>query len=213
MATYDVGPATAEGGVAFGDGSVWMVLKSGALARIDPANGSVRQRVTVPSGSFNPQFGAGLLWITRAKGAEITRVDATTGTVLGHLPTGPNPRFLTAGGGAVWTLNQGDGSLSRIDPSGRQPPRTLALGTPGPGGDITYGGGRIWTTFQGVPLSIVDAAAPALLCQWQGPGGDSLGFGHGSIWLTDYHAGTISRIALADIPSDCDVKSSAPCVG
>ena len=49
---------------------------------------------------------------------------------------------------------------------------------------------------------------PALLCQWTGPGGDSLGLGHDAIWLTNYDAGTISRIALADIPPDCNVTPS-----
>jgi virginiamycin B lyase len=50
---------------------------------------------------------------------------------------------------------------------------------------------------------------PTLLCQWAGPGGDSIGFGHDAIWLTNYKAGTISRIALADIPADCARVSSA----
>ena len=40
-------------------------------------------------------------------------------------------------------------------------------------------------------------ASTALLCQWVGPGGDSLGIGHRAVWLTNYHAGTISRIDLS----------------
>jgi virginiamycin B lyase len=209
VATYHVGPAVAEGGITTGSGSIWMVLQSGSLARIDPADGAVRQVVQLPAGSFNPYFSEGRIWVTRAKGAEVTSVDATTGAVVAHQPTGRNPRFLTAGDGAIWTLNQGDGSLSRIDMAGAKPTQTLALGTPGLGGDITYGAGRIWTTFFKVPLSIIDASVPTLLCQWAGPGGDSIGFGHDAIWLTNYKAGTISRIALADIPADCARVSSA----
>jgi virginiamycin B lyase len=139
----------------------------------------------------------------------VSSVDAASGLVVARVPTRLHPRFLTAGNGAIWTLNQGDGSLSRIDTSGGTPAQTISLGTPGPGGDITFGAGRIWTTFSKVPLSIVDASVPALLCQWAGPGGDSIGFDHEDIWLTNYKAGTISRIALADIPSDCNVKSAA----
>jgi virginiamycin B lyase len=37
-----------------------------------------------------------------------------------------------------------------------------------------------------------------------GPGGDSLGIGHEAIWLTDYHAGTISRIELEDAIRRCN---------
>ncbi len=209
VATYKVGPIAAEGGITTGSGKVWMVLRSSRLVSIDPADGTVRQVVKLPMGSFNPYFSTGRVWVTRAKGAEVTSVDTATGAVLSRTPTGPHPRFLTAGDGAIWTLNQGDGSLSRIDMSGGSPTQTIALGTPGPGGDITYGAGRIWTTFFKVPLSIVDASTPALLCQWTGPGGDSLGFGHGDIWLTSYKAGTISRIALADIPPDCNANPGA----
>lgn len=208
VATYPVGSAVAEGGVTTGAGSVWMVLRSGALARIDPLDGAVRQRVRLPAGSFNPYYSDGRIWVTRARGAVLTGVDAVTGAVVAQRRTGPHPRFLTAGQGAIWTLNQGDGSLSRVDPSGGAPTPALPLGTPGPGGDVTYGAGRIWTTFFDVPLSIVDASVPALLCQWAGPGGDSIGFGHDAIWLTNFKAGTISRIALADLPAAC-VPASA----
>ena len=179
----------------------------GSLARIDPETGSVRQTVKVAPGSYNPYYADGRIWVTRAEGSEITSVDATSGAVLTQVRTGPGPRFLTAGGGAVWTLNQGDGTLSRIDLLGQSPPRTLALGTPGPGGDVTYGAGRIWSTYPKVPLSVIDPKALALLCQWRGPGGDSLGIGHGAVWLTHFEAGTVSRIALSDIPKDC---SAAP---
>jgi virginiamycin B lyase len=209
VATYKVGPIAAEGGITTGSGSVWMVLRSHSLVRIDPSDGTVRPVVQLPPGSYNPYFSAGRIWVTRAKGAEVTSVDAATGLVVARVPTRRNPRFLTAGNGAIWTLNQGDGSLSRIEMSGGKPAQTISLGTPGPGGDITFGAGRIWTTFSKVPLSIVDASVPALLCQWTGPGGDSIGFGPEDIWLTNYKAGTISRIALADIPSDCNVKSAA----
>lgn len=205
---FDIGPAAPEGGITTGAGSVWMVLdKAGSLARIDPINGKVRQIVHLPPDSYNPYYSDRRIWVTRAGGSELTSVDAATGRVLDRIGTGPGPRFLTAGAGAIWTLNQGDGSLTRVDRGARQPPHTLALGTAGHGGDITYGAGRIWTTFPDVPLSIVDAAQPALLCQWRGPGGDSLGFAAGAIWLTNYSAGTLSRIALSDIPSDCEATA------
>jgi virginiamycin B lyase len=134
LATYNVGPIAAEGGITTGSGSVWIMLQSRSLARIDPSDGTVQKVAQLPAGSFNPYFSAGRIWVTRAKGAELTSVDATTGTVVAHLPTGRNPRFLTAGNGAIWTLNQGDGSLSRIDMAGGKPTQTLPLGTPGPGG-------------------------------------------------------------------------------
>src|ERR1700679_2837064 len=106
----------AEGGVTASADSVWVVVdEAGSLARISPDAGVVRQIVRVPAGSFNPLYYEGHIWITRAAGAEVTVIDASQGTLLATVPTGPNPRFLTAYGEAVWTLNQGDGPLTRID--------------------------------------------------------------------------------------------------
>jgi streptogramin lyase len=207
---FDVGPAGPEGGVATGAGSVWMITdKHGSLARIDPNSGSILQTVHVPAGSYNPHFSDGHLWVTRVDGAEVTSVDANTGKVVAHRPTGRHPRFLTAGAGAVWTLNQEHGTISRVDLAGGRTV-TVRLHTPGMGGDITYAEGRIWSTAMPskIPLSIVDATSSVVLCQWKGDGGDSIGYGFGAIWLTNYHAGTVSRIELTDLPEECRATSA-----
>ena len=199
-----VGPAAPEAGIAVSSDSVWLVVDSaGSLTRIDPDTGKVRQTVRVPEGSYNPLYSGGRIWVTRADGAELTCVDAGTGAVLGTARTGPNPRFLTAGGGAIWTLNQGDGTSTRVDAQTIRATSTIALGTPGHGGDISFAGGMIWTTMLQVPLSAVSSALNALLCQWVGPGGDSLGIENDAIWLTDYASGTISRIPLQDALAHC----------
>jgi virginiamycin B lyase len=203
---FDVGPAAPEGGIAVGAGSVWMITdKRGSLARIDPTSGSILQTVHVPLGSYNPHFSEGHIWVTHFERAEVTSVDAATGKVVAHRTTGRHPRFLTAGAGAVWTLNQKSGTISRIDIAGRQPTLTVPLHTPGTGGDITYAEGRIWSTAMPskIPLSIVDAKKSLVLCQWKGDGGDAIGIGFGAIWLTNYSAGTVSRIALSDLPDEC----------
>jgi virginiamycin B lyase len=41
---------------------------------------------------------------------------------------------------------------------------------------------------------VIDAKTNKVLRQWVGPGGDSLRFGHDSIWLTDYLHGLLLRI-------------------
>jgi len=105
-----------EGGITVSDDSVWLVTDSrGALARIDPKTNSAGQNITIPPGSFNPLFDDGMIWITGVESNVLIPVDAHTGTMKGSIPVGPKPRFLTAGDGSVWTLNQGDGTISRID--------------------------------------------------------------------------------------------------
>jgi hypothetical protein len=122
-------------------------------------------------------------------------------TIL-HSAAPRKPRFLTAGSGAIWILDQGDGTLTRVDARSKRA-TTIPLGTPGHGGDIAFSDGRVWTTMPKVPLSLIDADSNRLRCQWAGPRGDSLGIGHAAIWLTDYHAGTLSRIAIKDALAHC----------
>ena len=201
---YETGPLAEEGGITAGPGSVWLVSTSqGALHRIDPDNGAIMQIVQAPAGSYNPLYFEGKVWVTRADGAEVTVFDAATGNKLTTVATGPGPRFLTGGAGSVWTLNQGDGTLTRIDALTHAVKGSTQLKTPGHGGDIKFGGGMIWTTMAKVPLSMTDAATGQLRCQWTGAGGDSLGVGHNAIWLTDYHGGTVARIELQKAIDSC----------
>jgi virginiamycin B lyase len=201
---YPVGPPAGEGGIAYGAGSIWLIVdKLGSLARINPADGAILDTFHVPAGSYNPAFLGGIVWVTHADGTDVTGIDAASGKRVATVVTGPKPRFLTVGAGAVWTLNQGDGTLTRVDSQKRQP-ATISLGTPGHGGDIAFGKGKIWTSMPKVPLSLIDARQDRLACQWVGPGGDALNIGHGSLWLTDYHAGTIERIAIKDVLAHCN---------
>ena len=190
-----------ECGIAASEDSIWIAVDTqGTLIRVDPHSGAARQRIgKLPAGSCNPRYSHGIVWVTSAQGAELTAVDAATGAVLPtRIPTGPKPRFLTDGAGAIWTLNQGDGSLTRVDIASRRATASIALGTPGHGGDVAFGANMVWTTMAGTPLTAIDAATGTVYRQWTGPGGDSLGISHDSIWLTDYHQGTITRLRISD---------------
>ena len=192
----------AECGITASEDSVWLVVGAhSTLARVDPVSNSIRQRVKLPAGSCNPHYSQGIVWVTNAKGAELTAVDARSGAIVSTIPTGPHPRFLTDAADSIWTLNQGDGSLTQVDMRTRRVTGSVALGTPGHGGDIAFGDLMVWTTMMGVPLTAVEPGDKEIFRQWVGPGGDSLAIGHGAIWLTDYHKGTIVRLSLAEATS------------
>ena len=194
IATLPLGPAGPEGGITVSGDSIWIVTDGkGTLSRIDPTTGAVRQKISIPPGSYNPLFSDGIIWVTGFDSSVLTAVDALTGEVLVSIPVGPKPRFLTAGGGSIWTLNQGDGTVTRVDAKTRKVTATITLGIPGPGGDICYGANSVWATVFDIPLTQIDSQANKVLRQWVGRGGDSVRFGHDSIWLTDYHNGLIWR--------------------
>jgi len=190
----------AEAGITAGGDSLWLPLDArGTLGRLDPKTGRLRQTISLAAGSFNPLFAAGVVWVTGFDTGQLSAVDAATGELLGATAVGPHPRFLIAGAGAVWTLNQEDGTVSRVTIEDRRLAATIPLGLPGHGGDIAFGGGRLFVTLSGVPLTTVRVADNRPLRQWVGRGGDSLRVGHGAVWLTDYDGGTVGRYPLAAI--------------
>ncbi len=190
----------AEGGITASSDSIWIVTdKNGTLTRIDPRTNSVRQRVAIQPGAYNPLFSDGIVWITGVESNVLVAVDASSGGVLATIPVGPRPRFLTAGGSAIWTLNQGDGSISRVDVAMRKVTDTIAAGIPGSGGDVCYGADSVWATVFEIPLTRIDAKTNRVRHQWVGSGGDSVRFGFDSIWITDYHHGLLSRIPRSEL--------------
>ena len=80
-------------------------------------------RIRVQPHSFAAAFGFGAVWIS-SRGpragvglGSVQRIDPASNAVVATRTVGPAPRFLAAGDGGVWTLNQGDGTVSRIEPS------------------------------------------------------------------------------------------------
>src|SRR5215469_4534094 len=195
-----VAPPGPEGGIATSDDSVWMVTdNNGTLLRIDPSTNSLRQKISISPGSYNPIFSDGVVWITGVESDVLTAVDGASGKVLESIPVGRKPRFLTAGEGSIWTLNQGDGTVSRVDEKSRKVIATIQVGIPGAGGDIGNGADSVWPTVFGVPLTRLDTATNKVVRQWVGKGGDSLRYGFGSIWLTDYKKGLLLRIPVQQL--------------
>lgn len=194
-ATFPIGIADSEGGLAVSPDSVWIMTdKNGTLARIDPANNKVVAEIYVARDSFTVAFGEDAVWVTSTGGNLVSRIDPQTNLVTDTIPVGKAPRFLAIGEGAVWTLNQGDGSVSRIDPKTKKVVATIEVGVPGEGGDIAAGEGSVWATSFDIPISRVDPATNKVVQQFTGPGGDALRVGLGSVWLSNYKAGTVWRL-------------------
>jgi DNA-binding beta-propeller fold protein YncE len=195
VATLPFGPADSEGGITASDDSIWLIGdENGTLFRIDPRTNTVRQKIHIPAGSFNPLYSQGFVWIAGNKSGVLTPVNASTGEVLAPIPVGPQPRFLAADTGYIWTLNQGDGSITRVDAMARRSVATIHAGIPGHGGDLCYGAGAIWATVFDIPLTMIFVESDEVLHQWVGPGGDAIRFGLGSLWLTNLRNGLLWRI-------------------
>jgi virginiamycin B lyase len=197
QATVPAGPADSEGGITTGAGSVWLVTSaSGELDRIDATTNSIVARIQLPKGSFNPIFAGNSVWVASNEGNALVRVDPATNKVIGSTPIGAKPRFLTAGEGSVWVLNQGDGTVSRVDATTGRLLATIPAGIPGTGGEIAYGGGSVWATVFGYPITRIDPTKNKVVRQWTGKGGDSIRYAHGSIWLTFLTGAKVWRLKV-----------------
>jgi len=199
-ATFPQTIGNSEGGIAIGAGSFWMMADAkGALVRIDPVTNAVIATIQVAPGSFAVAFGVDAVWVTSTEQNLLTRVNPKTNTVAATIPVGQKPRFLSVGEGAVWTLNQGDGTISRVDMRTNTLVTNIEAGLPGGGGEITVGDGSVWVTMMEIPLTRIDVATNKVAQQFVGKGGDSVRFGHGSVWLSDIEGGHLLRLDPAKI--------------
>ncbi len=197
QATIAVGPADSEGGITTGADSVWLVTSATSeLDRIDPASNTVIAKIQIPKGSFNPIYAGDSVWIASNQGNSLVRVDPASNKVVGATPIGLKPRFLCVGEGSVWVLNQGDGTVSRVDAASGKLLATIPAGIPGLGGEIAYGGGSVWATVFGYPITRIDPAKNKVVQQWVGKGGDSIRYAHGSVWLTFLTGAKVWRLQM-----------------
>ena len=196
VATIPVGPANSEGGLTAGSDSVWVLSDAkGVLTRIDPGTNKIVSEIIVPAGSFAAVMGEdGALWISGTDSSVLARVDPKSNVVTDRIAVGPRPRFLTSGGGSIWTLNQGDGTISRVDVKTKKLVTNIEAGIPGTGGEIAYGEGYVWVTVFEIPLTQIDPRSNAVTKQWVGPGGDAVRVAHGSIWLSNLRLQNVWRI-------------------
>jgi hypothetical protein len=102
--------------IAVGESYAWVLSSTGDLTRLDP--GSLR-RVGEPErirSAVALEVGVGSVWVTSAAGT-VTRVDPASGRAVdGPVPVGDEPVAISAGEGAIWVANAGDGTVTRITP-------------------------------------------------------------------------------------------------
>jgi len=132
--------------------------------------------------------------VTSSPANSLTAVDAKSGTILARIPIANKPHFMATGGGAVWVVAQGDGSVTKVNAATKKIVAVVRAGISGSGGNVAYADGYIWITVIGTPLTKIDAAKNALAGQWFGPGGDGLTFGYRSLWLTDQDRHMVWRL-------------------
>jgi streptogramin lyase len=185
-----------EGAIAVAQNSVWFVgNENGHSAELVRVTSSTSKMAAVGADSAVVNAAFGSIWVTSSGEGKVYRVDPQSLTVTAKITVPAGPRFTTAGGGSVWVLSQSEGLVSRIDPVQNKVVSTIKAGVPGAGGDIAYGGDRLWVAAAGTPLTRIDPQSNQVLEQYGNyKGADAVRFGFGSVWVSDHGKGDVWRI-------------------
>lgn len=122
-------------------------------------------------------------WVTSEEGNTPTRIDGHTNAMVEAITVGPRPGPLAVGEDAVWTLNRGDGSVSRVDPKSNKVATTIPIGEGVAEGAISVGENAVWVSARGLPLVRIDPRTNRVTHTFTGEGGGMILAGHGSVWL------------------------------
>ena len=105
----------AQGAIAVGDGSVWVVdSDDNAVVRIDPTTAAVTATIRVGDSPNGLAVGDGSVWVANSGDGTVTRIDATTGTPAATIDVGGSPQSITVADGHAWvTVDQPAVPVSR----------------------------------------------------------------------------------------------------
>ena len=194
-----------EGGIAVSQNSVWFVSnedgRSSTLTQVNSHNGHIVRRIAVGKDSAVVKLGFGSVWVVSSGEGKVYRVDPIHRKVMATIAVNAGPRFTTVGAGSLWVLSQSDGSVSRIDPAKNKVSAVIRAQVPGAGGEICYGGGFIWVTMNGTPVTRIDPARNRVVDQYGNyKNADAIRFGFGSVWVSDHGKGDLWRMDPRRMP-------------
>ena len=134
--------------VAAGERAVWVGMRGAQFAptppssvvRLDPETGQITTSITLHREVMDMAVGYGAVWITNRRNS-VLRIDSRTGEQRA-IRVGRGPTGIAVGGGAVWSANTAEGTISRID--ARETRRVRTTEVAGQPRGLAYGGGRLW---------------------------------------------------------------------
>jgi class 3 adenylate cyclase/ABC-type transport system substrate-binding protein len=187
-----------DGGWTVGAGSIWVAnMDKPEVIRVNGQYGST-SRIPLPKPSDgstpNPRgiaYGAGSLWV--GQGQRILRLDPSTGKVRKTIPAS-DTWILRFGEGALFGATPYNGDFFKVDPesntvSWRSHVHPWV-------GDLLPAGGWLWLTVDsdaGVyRFSEADGSQNGFVPTGDGSG--DLAFRGGTVWVSNWRAGTVSRI-------------------
>ena len=189
-------PMLSAGGIiAAGEGAVWAVTTEDfdrTLTRFSSLNGKIEARISLPSSGSSVVVAYGSVWVSGFSN-ELYRINPQTNTITRIIKLDDSPQDLAAGEGSIWVLGRSDTFVHRIDAESGAHLVSIETGLPHGSADITVGGGYVWVSQPGVPLTQIAPSTNMVLSKFVG--GHGIGgfirYGADSLWIA---GGRISRL-------------------
>ena len=181
------------GGVAFGDGFLWVTdTENRKLVQINPRTSARVQTIPVGNSPGAVAVGNGAVWVVNEVDGTVSRFDLDTGSVK-EIPVGSGPAGIAAGLGAVWVASESSGTLLRIDPTTGDVAQ-IPVGN-GPSG-VATGAGSVWVTNRrDGTVSRIDPATNAVRGLYPvGASPSALTADDDAVWVADGDEDTLTRI-------------------
>ncbi|WP_107773458.1 NHL repeat-containing protein [Nocardioides sediminis] len=154
----------------------------------------VTDTIPAPTAATAVRAAFGALWVPTSLHA-VERLDLASDEWT-TIPTGPRPRFLDVGFGAVWVMNQGDGSVTRIDAQTAETEAVPVTGEAIGGGDLTTGAGAVWLRTD-TAVARIDPDSRAVT-HWIDlpPGSGSVAATDRALWITNHDHLAVHQVPL-----------------
>jgi virginiamycin B lyase len=187
-----------ESSIAAGEGGVWLVSTEHELVRVDPVtNRADPDPLQLPEGAAGARAGLGSVWVTVSPTDSLLRLSPADPRTSLAVKVGDRPRFLAVGEDAVWVMNQGDGSVSRVDRAGTVVATIPVSDVPIRGGDIAVGGGSIWVRIEQDLVVRIDPATNTVTERYGPPSGSgSVAADGDAVWVTAHDTSSLWRLPL-----------------
>jgi DNA-binding beta-propeller fold protein YncE len=194
-ATVTVELAGRPADVAYADGVLWVVEdETGKVQRLDAATGApLGEAVAVSGAPASVAVGSGSVLFADAFGV-LLRMDAATASLVPPpIPIGRSFVDIVIDGDAVWVVDIGLGTVSRLDRTG-----SVAWTTQVPSGAVrvVLAGGRLWVSGIEDTVAALDPGTGKLIGDpvQVGTGPIGMAASAGRLWVANSDDDTVSRL-------------------
>ena len=187
-----------ESSIAAGEGGIWIVSSDHRLVRVDPiTNRADPDPWQLPESAAAIRAGLGSLWVTVPAADTLLRLPPADPSTSQAIKVGDGPRFLAIGFDAVWVMDQGSGTITRVDRDGTVVTSIKVSDVPIEGGDIATGGGYVWVRTEQDLVVRIDPRTNMVDARLGPPSGSgSVAADDDALWVTAHDVETVWRLPL-----------------